>query len=143
MKRPCRIGPWRRGATTVELAFCVPIVLTVIFAILEFSRNLQLQQSVRQAAFEAARAGVALDAATSDVTNTATSIASIIGIKNPTITVVPNPLAYSSPTVSVTVSTTPASNGWFLRFFNKTSVISSTITLNREVQAISVPGAGS
>ncbi len=143
MKRSCRIGPWRRGATTVEMAFCVPIVLTVIFAILEFSRNLQLQQSVRQAAFEGARAGVALDAVTSDVTTAATSIASIVGIKSPTITVVPNPLTYGSTTVSVTVSTTPASNGWFLRFFNKTSVISSTITLNREVQAISVPGAGS
>jgi len=77
------------------------------------------------------------------VTTAATSIASIVGIKSPTITVVPNPLTYGSTTVSVTVSTTPASNGWFLRFFNKTSVISSTITLNREVQAISVPGAGS
>jgi len=143
MKHACRIDPSRRGSTTVELALCVPIMLTVIFAILEFSRALQLQQSVRQAAFEGARAGVALDAVTSDVTNAATAIASIVGITNPTITVAPNPLSYGSTTVTVTVSTTPASNGWFLRFFNTSSVISSTITLDREVQSISVPGSGS
>src|SRR5258708_6413491 len=128
-KHPGRTAPRRRGATAVEMAFCVPIVLTVLFGIIEFSRILQLQQSVRQAAFEGARAGVALDAVTADVTNASTSIASIVSIKNPTITIVPTPLASASPTVSVTVSTTPASNGWFLRFFNKASVISSTITL--------------
>jgi len=133
----------RRGAAVVELAFCLPILLTVVFAILEFSRNLQLQQTLREAAFEAARAGIALDASASDVTATATSITNIAAIKSPTITVAPNPLTYSSPTISVTVSTTPAANGWFLKFFNSSSVISTTVTLNREVQSVSVPGSGS
>ena len=78
------------------------------------------------------------------MTSAATTTAAIVGISSPTVTVTPNPLTYASPTVTVTVSTTPASNGWYLlRIFNKNSVISSTITLNREVQSISVPGAGS
>jgi Flp pilus assembly protein TadG len=143
MKRCQRTGRHRRGAATVELAFCLPILFAVVFAIMEFSRNLQIQQSVRQAAFEAARAGVALDASTSDVNTAATTITSSVSIKNPTITIIPNPLAYSSPTISVTVSTAPASNGWLLWFFNKNSVISATVTLNREVQSVSVPGTGS
>ncbi len=140
MVRRQRGAPKRRGAATVELAICLPVLITFVFAILEFSRNLQLHQTVREAAFEGARAGIALDAATSDVTTAATAITNCASIRNPTITVVPNPLTYTSPTVSVTVSTTPATNGWFLRFFNSGSVISATITLNREVQAVSVPG---
>lgn len=130
----------RRGTATVELAICLPVLITFVFAILEFSRNLQLHQTVREAAFEGARAGIALDASTSDVTSAATAITNCAAIQNPTISVAPNPLTYTSPTVSVTVSTTPASNGWFLMFFNSSSVISATITLNREVQSVSAPG---
>lgn len=141
MKRSQHVGSKRRGAATVELAFCLPILFTVVFAILEFSRNLQIQQTVREAAFEGARAGIALDASTSDVTNAATVITNVAAINNPQITVTPNPLTYSSPTITVSVSTKPADNGWFLKFFNSSSVISATITLNREVQAISVTGS--
>ncbi|HEV3002804.1 MAG TPA: TadE/TadG family type IV pilus assembly protein [Pirellulales bacterium] len=143
MKCRRRTAACRRGTSVVEFAFCAPVVFLVLFAVIEFSRVTQLQQSVRQAAFDGARAGVALDAATADVTNAATATATAVGISNPTVTMAPNPLTYLSPTVSVTVSTTPASNGWFLRFFNASSVISSTITLDREVQSISAPGAGS
>ncbi|MGH7193509.1 MAG: TadE/TadG family type IV pilus assembly protein [Candidatus Saccharimonadales bacterium] len=141
MKRSQWAASDRRGAATVELAFCLPVLFIFVFAVLEFSRNLQLHQTIREAAFEGARAGIALDASTSDVTNAATAITNISAIQNPTISVMPNPLNYNSPTVSVTVSTTPASNGWFLKFFNSSSVISATITLNREVQAVSVAGS--
>jgi Flp pilus assembly protein TadG len=133
----------RRGATTVEMAFCVPILLGIVVGIMEFSRNLQIQQTVRQAAFEGARAGIALDASTTDVTNAATVIANAVSIKNPTITVVPNPLTSTSPTISVTVSTTAGNSGWVFWFFNKNSTISATVTLNREAQSISVPFSGS
>jgi Flp pilus assembly protein TadG len=133
----------RHGATTVELAFCIPILLTIILGIMEFSRGLQIQQTLRQAAFEGARAGIELDASTADVTSAVNAITASVSVKNPTITIVPNPLTNTSPTVSVTVSTAPATNGWFLRFFNSNSVISATITLNREVQSISVPISGS
>lgn len=131
----------RRGAAMVELALCLPILFTVVFAILEFSRNLQIHQTVREAAFEGARAGIALDATTSDVIDAATIITNVAAINNPQITVNPAQLSYTSPTVSVTVSTTAASNGWFLMFFNSSSVISATITLNREVQSVSFAGS--
>lgn len=141
MKPSRRAARHRRGAAMVELALCLPILFTVVFAILEFSRNLQIHQTVREAAFEGARAGIALDATTSDVIDAATTITNIAAIKNPQITVNPAQLSYTSPTVSVTVSTTAASNGWFLMFFNSSSVISATITLNREVQAVSFAGS--
>ena len=143
MKRSCFHSTTRPGATTVELAFCIPVLLAIVLGIMEFSRGLQIQQTLRQAAFEGARAGIELDASTADVTSAVNAITSSLAVKNPTITIVPNPLTNTSPTVSVTVSTTPATNGWFLKFFNNNSVISATITLNREAQSVSVPISGS
>jgi Flp pilus assembly protein TadG len=129
----------RRGATAVEFALCVPILLTFVFGIIEFSRMAQIQHTVREAALEGARAGVALDASTTDVVNQATKITSAMGIVNPTITLTPNPITYTSPTVSVTVSANPAQNCWLLRFFAAAQPITGTITMTREVQAVSVP----
>jgi Flp pilus assembly protein TadG len=131
----------RRGAAAVEFALCVPALFTVLFAIVEYSRVLQIQHAVRQAAFEGARAGVALDAATSDVTTAASTIINSLGITGASVGVTPNPLAYTSPTVTVTVSAVPASNGWFVRFFTGSMSITSTISLDREVQAVSVTGS--
>ena len=129
----------RRGVAVVEFALCVPILLVVIFAIIEFSRAMQIQQTVRQAAFEGARAGLALDAAASDATTAATSIATAAGLNSPTVTVSPNPLSYTSQTVQVTVSVSPTNNSWFMRYVLGSQQIGATITLDREVQAVSNP----
>ncbi len=139
MKRLQRLPPRRRGAAAVEFALCVPILLVTMFAIVEFSRALQIQQAVRQAAFEGARAGLALDAVTSDATTAASNVVTAVGIRNATITVTPNPLTYTTTTIGVTVSVSPSTNTWFMRFFAGSQPISATITLNREVQAISNP----
>ncbi len=129
----------RQGGATVEFAICAPILFMFLCAVVEFGSVYQLQQTVREAAFEGARAGVALDAATSDVTTAATSITQTIGIINPTITINPNPLTYTSPTITVTVSVNLGKNAWLLWFFSGTTSISGTITLTREVQGVSVP----
>ena len=59
------------------------VVFAVLFGIIEYSRMLQIQHTVRQAALEGARAGIALDAQTSDVQTAVTSITGIIGIVSP------------------------------------------------------------
>jgi Flp pilus assembly protein TadG len=139
MTRRQRRSARRRGAALVEFALCVPILFTVIFAIIEFSRAMQLQQTVRQAAFEGARVGVTLDATSSAVQTAAQNNAAMVGVTNTTVTVTPNPLAYTSPTVTVTVSASPVTNSWVLKFFTGASTVSATITLDREVQAVSNP----
>jgi Flp pilus assembly protein TadG len=139
MNRQRRATCLRRGATAVEFALCAPILFTFVFGIIEISRMAQIQHTVREAALEGARAGVALDAVTADVTNKATSITGAVGIVNPTITVIPNPITYTSPTVSVTVSADSAQNGWLLRLFTAGRPITGSITMTREVQAVSVP----
>ena len=140
MSRSIRQADRRRGAAALEFAVCAPVLLTFVFGIIEFARAVQLQQSVRQAAFEGARAGVALDADASDAVAAATADLAAVGITDATITVTPNPLFYYSPSVTVTASARPATSGWLLKFFNRSSTISGSITLIREVQSISAPG---
>lgn len=133
-------GNKRLGATAVEFAVCLPVALILVFGIIEFSRVMQIQHTIRLAAFEGARAGVTLDSSTSDITTRSQSILNAINLKSSQITVTPNPLTYTSPTVMVTVTADPAKNAWMTWFVTAGNPISSSITLNREVQAISVPG---
>jgi len=141
MRKKLRRRFERHGAATVEFALCAPVLFAVIMGIIEFARMLQIQQTVRQAALEGARAGINLDASTSDVTTAAQSMLNILGINGSTITVTPNPIAWSSQTVQCTVSCTAGANGWLLWFFTAGSPISATITMDREVQAVSVSSA--
>lgn len=129
----------RKGAATVEFALCLPILLTFIFGILEFSRVTQLQQSARLAAFEGARAGISLNATNSDVTTAVNKVMSAMSISNFTTTITPTTLSYSSPSVSVSVSLNPTQNAWFTRFVGSASTINANVTLQREVNGISVP----
>lgn len=129
----------RKGAATVEFALCLPILLTFIFGILEFSRVTQLQQSARLAAFEGARAGISLNATNSDVTTAVNKVMSAMSISNFTTTITPTTLSYSSPSVSVSVSLKPTQNAWFTRFVGSGATINANVTLQREVNGISVP----
>lgn len=129
----------RRGATSVEFALCLPVLLTFVFGILEFSRITQLQQSARLAAFEGARAGISLDATTSDITTAVNRVMSAVSIANYTTTMTPNPLTYSSTSITVTVSLDASQNAWVTWFVKTSRTITATVTLQREVGAVSVP----
>ena len=139
MRKHQRKNANRRGATAVEFALCLPILFSVMFGLLEFSRVTQLQQTPRLAAFEGARAGIALDAATADVQTAVNGVMSAVSIANFTTVITPSNLAYTSPTISVTVTLSPNQNVWFKWFVSSTSTISANVTLSREVQAVSVP----
>ncbi len=129
----------RRGATAVEFALCLPVLFTLLFGILEFSRVTQLQQSARLAAFEGARAGISLNATTSDVQKAVNRVMSAVVISNYTTTITPSPLTYSSSSVCVKVSLDPTTNAWFTWFVSSGNSITASVTLLREVQAVSVP----
>ena len=127
----------RRGASLVEFSLCFPVLMGVIFGSFEFSRVVQLQHSVRLAAFEGARAGVVLDAATSDVQTAVNTILNADSITSSTVTI--SSLSYTSPTVSVTVTVDPTKNAWINWYETSTTPVTATVTLNREIQSISVP----
>src|ERR1700679_845420 len=141
MQRRVRSHKPRRGSSVVEFALCAPVLFAVLFGIIEYARMLQIQHTVRQAALEGARAGIALDAQTSDVQTAVTNITGIIGIVNPTVTINPNPLLWASTTISVTVSANAGQNGWLLWFFTAGSPITAPITMARDINAVWVSSA--
>ncbi len=139
LKQQKRSHHRRRGAATVEFALCLPVLLAFVFGILEFSRATQLQQTARLAAFEGARAGISLNAATTDVQTAVNRVMSAVSISNYTTTISPNPLAYTSPSISVTVSLDATQNAWFTWFITSSRTITANVTLVREVNAVSIP----
>jgi len=129
----------RRGTTSVEFAVCLPVLLAFVFGVLEFSRVTQMQQSAKLAAFEGARAGISLNATTTQVQTAVSRVMSAVSISNYTTTINPSPLTYSSSSIAVTVSCKPSQNAWFTWFVGSSATVSATVTLQREVQAVSVP----
>ena len=138
----------RRGAALVEFALCASLLFLFLFAMIEFSRVMQIQHVVREAAFEGARTAATLDAvvsngSTPNVTSQVNKVLSAGNLVNTNVTVTDGngkTLTYSSSTTTVSVSVDPAGNSWFMKFVMPGHPITAAITLDREIQAVSVPG---
>ena len=83
--RPHRDGTRDRGAVAVEFALLLPVLLLIVFGIIDFGRALNAQITLTQAAREGARLA-ALGDTTAQVQSRATAAAT--GLSNVTVTVV-------------------------------------------------------
>jgi Flp pilus assembly protein TadG len=102
-------GRNRRGAAVVELAFVAPVLVTLVFGMIEFSRVMMVEQELTNAAREGCRTGVLSGSGSSDVTNTVTNYLTNSGIRltNPAneISVSPDPSTAAAGTaITVTVN---------------------------------------
>lgn len=86
----------RRGATVVEMAFVAPIFFLLVFAMIEFSRMVMVQQALTNAAREGARKGALSTTQTQSDVDTA--------IRNHLAGTIPN----SSNTSECRITTSPA-----------------------------------
>ena len=136
----------RRGV--VEFAMCVSILFIFMMAMIEFSRILQIQHVLREAAFEGARTAATLDATTATVQNQVNKVLSAASLVNATTTITasnppPNTastaLAYSSTTATVSISVDPSGNSWLMEYLTAGHMVTATVTLDREILGISVP----
>lgn len=119
----------RQGLATVEFALVFPIVMTMFFAAIEFTRLNYLRHSTRQAAYVAAR-HIAVPGATSqEAVQAATDYLHNVRIHNG-ITVNPT----LTPTeVSVEVSVSVGQNSWGIgRFVSGNTAMRFTCALKRE-----------
>lgn len=83
--RPPGKGTTDRGAVAVEFALLLPVLLLIVFGIIDFGRALNAQITLTQAAREGARLA-ALGDTTGQVQSRATAAAT--GLSNVTVTVV-------------------------------------------------------
>ena len=75
------------GASTVEFALVVPVLILILFGIIEFGILFAQQLSLNSGARQGARAGVVGDKSCSAVATSARSASESIGIDTATITV--------------------------------------------------------
>ena len=76
-RRPSGVAARDRGATAVEFALLVPLLLVLVFGIIDFGRALNAQITITQAAREGARVaalGQTADAATTRTNYAATGL---------------------------------------------------------------------
>ncbi len=100
----------RRGAATVELALCLPVLLVIAMGMIETSNVVFIQARLQAAAYESARLATRpvtsnAPAATSDqVVAYGKTLLSQLGVNGATITLTPSGLANLPPQALVTVS---------------------------------------
>ncbi|MFM7070919.1 MAG: TadE family protein [Planctomycetota bacterium] len=133
--KPRRAG--RRGAAAAELALVLPVFISLIVGMFEFSRAFMLKQAVTAAAQEACRVAI-LDGSTStSVRSKALASLSPAGIGSSSVTVTTTPTApssggYDTPvsvTVSVPYSAVSSTAAWFLP---ANANLTATVTMRRE-----------
>ena len=129
-KRPKRS---RTAAAAVEFAIVAPVVLTLFFASIEFSRANMIRNFSQNAAMEGARAAILPGSDGQDAINEATELISIVGIQNATVTIDPPILTPTTPQVTVTVTVPLLENSLPMSKFVLGETIRQTVTLTREL----------
>ncbi len=95
----------RKGATTVEFAVVLPLLLLFVFAGIEFSRANMLRNTIENAAFEGARSGIIPGASANDARTAAQDLLDMLQINDSTVTVSPSTIDNSTTSVTVSIST--------------------------------------
>lgn len=133
----------RRGATTVEFALTLPLVILFFFAAIEFARGTILRHAIDNAAYEACRVVIVPGAAKSEAVAAAQKILNTFNIKSSTITVSPNSINANTAQVTVTVSAPVSGNMWGVPKFLGAKSLTSQSTLITErtpgVQSTAMP----
>jgi Flp pilus assembly protein TadG len=139
-KRNSRLRSQRSGATSVEFAFCLPVIILFFFAMIDFCRFFFCQYATDQAAYEACRIAIVPGAQISAVQSRATTYLSNCAISGATVTVEPRDKANAvqasinedTQTVGVTVSFPFSNAAWITPQFFVDRTVTSTCILNHE-----------
>ena len=128
----------RRGATAVEFAIVSPLVFLLFFAQLEFSRANLMRHSIQSAAYEGARRGIVPGATAADVEEAAQAILNAVSARNAEITISPAVIVHETRAVTVTVDLNLNQNSWGTAKFFRDRTLSSTVTLTRELNDLTM-----
>jgi Flp pilus assembly protein TadG len=122
----------RRGATTVEMAFVVPIVFMLTFGALEFARVSMVCNTVEDALFEGARQSVLPGATSAKITSKVNAMLATTGVKQATVTVDPSTITTTTQKVTVRIRVPMNANSWLPIYMTGNAYIDESCTLSRE-----------
>lgn len=123
----------RRGALTVEVAICLPILFMFLFGCYEIAHANMLLHATESAAYEAARVGIIPGAQKDKIESAAASILSTVGIRNFKVTVTPNVITNSTKKVKIEIAVPFRSNTIAPQFFVKDPTFRGQCELTREI----------
>ena len=118
----------RAGATTVEFALIVPIILVIFVGSLEMTRLNFIRHSASNAAYEGARKAIVPGSTTEQARGEALRLMTAVGVSKGVNATVTSDVSSTTVTVSVPVS----ENSWGAARFSKGMIISQSCTLSRE-----------
>ena len=107
-----RVARSRAGATAVEFALAISILLMIVFASIEFVRLNMLKHAVEYASYEAARDAINMGAKSNDVEQTAKDHLAILGLNNSVVTVNPDKINDDTQLIEVTIDLPVSGNTW-------------------------------
>ncbi len=138
-----RLALRRRGATVVEFAFVLPILLLFFSASIELFRLSQMRHAADSAAYEACRAVIVPGASQAEAVAKAQKMMGLAGVKNPDVTISPTTISESTPLVTVNISVPAKGNSWVVSAFSDKSIVMASSTLLTErvpsIQAAGIP----
>jgi len=100
MKRFRRV---RSGATTVETALALPILIVFVFSGIEVARVNMIRNAMQNAAYQGARQGIIPGATTTDCSTAAARMVNVLSLEDTTIAVSPSPIVSSTEEVTVSI----------------------------------------
>jgi Flp pilus assembly protein TadG len=123
----------RGGALTVEMALCLPILITFLFGSYELARANLISHAVDAAAYEGARVGILHGTTQVKIESACAMILNSVGISDFTVTVSPPIINKSTPTVTVDVDVPFRGNTSVTWMFVSDPTFRGTCQLKREV----------
>ncbi len=128
-----RRGSIRKGALTVELALCLPILIVILFGGYELARTSMVLHATQSAAYEGARQGILPGATPEKVENAVGFILGTMGVHTFQVRTIPAVIERDTEEVEVIVSVSIAENLSLPRLFIDDPTFQGTCTLSREV----------
>jgi Flp pilus assembly protein TadG len=117
----------RDGATTVEFAVAVPLLFLFFFTALEFGRMNMVRHTMQNAAYEAARCGIAMQADDDEIEDTARAILNAASVRRADVRV-----EHDKEEITVTISAPFRDQSWFAPLYFKSTTLASSMTLMRD-----------
>jgi Flp pilus assembly protein TadG len=124
----------RRAAAAVEFAVVVPILVLLVFGMIEFSRVMMVEQVLTNGARVGARKASLPGTTTTDVTTAVTTYMTNSGLSGQTITVSPDPsTANPGDAITVTVSISFNDVSWLpVPMFLGGKTLSASVVMAKE-----------
>lgn len=123
----------RTGGLTLEIAFCLPVLLMLLFGCFEMAHANLLIHSTESAAYEGARIGIVPGADKTQIQSAAGSVLRSVGIHNFTVTVTPDVIQNDTRQITVEIAVPFEKNTVIPTMYIKDPTFRGSCTLSREV----------